>query len=186
MTGITAVGYEYTFSEGTSDKYWQVFCIGSVVATRYGRRGAIGQVTVHHEPQTWQANDLLNRLLDAKERKGYRLTSRSSLRFEVPAVIAEAAQSTNTTGSGGQNTGAAHALAAYYLKAALDSGTNLQCNDPLLEALATGTLSPRRIALGAFAGYTIKDAVLRNTGDEDLAVMAGLNSLGGGPSISDI
>lgn len=186
MTTIAAEGYEYVFSEGSSDKYWQIFRVGTVVATRYGRRGALGQVTVHHENSTWMATERLEKLLMAKERKGYRSTRGGHVRFEVPQVIAEAAQSTNTTGRGGQNTAAAHALAAYYLAASTERGVELSCGDPLYAEVRQATITPRRLALGAFAGIDFKDPALRTADEEDIAVMAGLNSLAGGPSVAGI
>ncbi|MCU0701725.1 MAG: DKNYY domain-containing protein [Myxococcaceae bacterium] len=62
----------FEFSEGSSNKFWEVSLQGTRVVTRYGRIGAPGQTTVKNEGSAEGAKKLYERLLREKTGKGYR------------------------------------------------------------------------------------------------------------------
>jgi len=61
----------FEFSEGTSNKFWEVWREGAQVFTRYGKIGASGQVTVKDEGDEAKASKLHEKLIGEKTRKGY-------------------------------------------------------------------------------------------------------------------
>lgn len=61
----------FVFSEGTSNKFWEISVDGTAVTTRYGRIGADGQVTVKKEANREKAQALADKLVREKIGKGY-------------------------------------------------------------------------------------------------------------------
>lgn len=61
----------FEFSEGTSNKFWEVWREGSVVNTRYGKIGGHGQSTIKDEGSEAAAEKLWARLINEKTKKGY-------------------------------------------------------------------------------------------------------------------
>lgn len=67
---MTAKRY-FEFSEGTSNKFWEIWKDGTQVFTRYGKIGASGQVTVKDEGSDEKAQKLYDKLVREKTGKGY-------------------------------------------------------------------------------------------------------------------
>jgi len=61
----------FEFSEGTSNKFWEVWVEGNKVLTRYGKIGAGGQTTVKDEGSPDGAKKLHDKLVKEKTGKGY-------------------------------------------------------------------------------------------------------------------
>ncbi len=61
----------FEFSEGTSNKFWEVWIDGNQVLTRYGKIGAGGQTTVKDEGSAAGAQKLYDKLIREKTGKGY-------------------------------------------------------------------------------------------------------------------
>lgn len=61
----------FEFSEGTSNKFWEVWIEGNQVLTRYGKIGANGQTTVKDEGSAAGAQKLYDKLIKEKTGKGY-------------------------------------------------------------------------------------------------------------------
>jgi predicted DNA-binding WGR domain protein len=61
----------FEFSEGTSNKFWEVWREGAVVNTRYGKIGGHGQSTIKDEGSEEAAEKLWTRLIHEKTKKGY-------------------------------------------------------------------------------------------------------------------
>lgn len=61
----------FEFSEGTSNKFWEVWVDGNKVLTRYGKIGAAGQTTVKDEGSPDAAQKLHDKLVREKTGKGY-------------------------------------------------------------------------------------------------------------------
>jgi uncharacterized protein (TIGR02996 family) len=61
----------FEFSEGTSNKFWEVWRDGVQVFTRYGKIGANGQVTVKKLSSDADAKSLHDKLIGEKTGKGY-------------------------------------------------------------------------------------------------------------------
>ncbi|MFT3713778.1 MAG: WGR domain-containing protein [Archangium sp.] len=61
----------FEFSEGSSNKFWEVWCEDSKVFTRYGKIGASGQITVKDEGSDDAALKLESKLVREKTGKGY-------------------------------------------------------------------------------------------------------------------
>lgn len=61
----------FEFSEGTSNKFWEVWVEGTKVLTRYGKIGAGGQTTVKDEGSPAEAQKLQDKLVGEKTKKGY-------------------------------------------------------------------------------------------------------------------
>lgn len=61
----------FEFSEGTSNKFWEVWRDGASVFTRYGKLGAAGQVTVKKLGSEADAKKLHDKLVGEKTGKGY-------------------------------------------------------------------------------------------------------------------
>ncbi len=61
----------FEFSEGTSNKFWEVWVEGTQVLTRYGKIGASGQTTVKDEGSADAAQKLHDKLVREKTGKGY-------------------------------------------------------------------------------------------------------------------
>lgn len=62
----------FEFSEGSSDKFWEISLTGGTVTTRYGKRGSSGQTTVKDAGTAAAASSLLASLVAQKVKKGYR------------------------------------------------------------------------------------------------------------------
>ncbi|MBL8916294.1 MAG: WGR domain-containing protein [Archangium sp.] len=61
----------FEFSEGTSNKFWEVWIEGNSLMTRYGKIGANGQQTVKDEGSPAGAQKLYDKLIREKTGKGY-------------------------------------------------------------------------------------------------------------------
>ncbi|MFO0600598.1 MAG: WGR domain-containing protein [Myxococcaceae bacterium] len=61
----------FEFSEGTSNKFWEVWMDGNKVLTRYGKIGAGGQTTIKDEGSSAGAQKLYDKLIKEKTGKGY-------------------------------------------------------------------------------------------------------------------
>jgi uncharacterized protein (TIGR02996 family) len=61
----------FEFSEGTSNKFWEVWIDGNKLMTRYGKIGASGQTTVKDEGSPAGAQKLYDKLIKEKTGKGY-------------------------------------------------------------------------------------------------------------------
>jgi uncharacterized protein (TIGR02996 family) len=61
----------FEFSEGTSNKFWEVWVDGNNVLTRYGKIGANGQTTTKDQGSPESAQQLHDKLIREKTGKGY-------------------------------------------------------------------------------------------------------------------
>jgi predicted DNA-binding WGR domain protein len=61
----------FEFSEGTSNKFWQIWLEGTSVMTKYGRIGASGSQTVKDLGDDAKANKEYDKLVNEKTKKGY-------------------------------------------------------------------------------------------------------------------
>jgi uncharacterized protein (TIGR02996 family) len=61
----------FEFSEGTSNKFWEVSLDGNSVRARYGKVGATGQITVKDFTSKADAQKELDKLVAEKTKKGY-------------------------------------------------------------------------------------------------------------------
>ncbi len=61
----------FEFSEGTSNKFWEVWVEGNAVLTRYGKIDASGQTTIKDEGSPAGAQKLHDKLVKEKTGKGY-------------------------------------------------------------------------------------------------------------------
>ncbi len=61
----------FEFSEGSSNKFWEVWCQGAEVFTRYGKIGASGQLTVKQLGSPADAKKQHDKLVAEKTGKGY-------------------------------------------------------------------------------------------------------------------
>ena len=81
----------FEFSEGTSQKFWEIWVDGSEVRTRYGKIGSAGQVTVKDEGTDEKAQKLYDKLVREKTGKGYvETTGGASAPAAAPAKAAPA------------------------------------------------------------------------------------------------
>jgi uncharacterized protein (TIGR02996 family) len=71
-------GRRYEFSEGSSNKFWEVKIEGANVITIYGRIGSDGQTTLKEYDNPAQAKKEYDKLIASKEKKGYQLVSEGS------------------------------------------------------------------------------------------------------------
>ncbi|MEO6771779.1 MAG: WGR domain-containing protein [Kofleriaceae bacterium] len=65
----------FEFSEGTSNKFWEVSLDGTSVRTRYGKLGTAGQITVKELSSKADAQKELDKLVAEKTKKGYAETT---------------------------------------------------------------------------------------------------------------
>lgn len=61
----------FEFSEGTSNKFWEIDLEGASVTTRYGKIGTDGQMTLKEEGTPDKAQKLYDKLVKEKTGKGY-------------------------------------------------------------------------------------------------------------------
>jgi uncharacterized protein (TIGR02996 family) len=61
----------FELSEGTSNKFWEVWCVGAELFTRYGRIGSNGQMTVKKLGSPAAAKQQHDKLVGEKTKKGY-------------------------------------------------------------------------------------------------------------------
>lgn len=70
--GVRTEGARYfEFSEGTSNKFWEVRLEGTAVMTRYGKIGADGQETMKEFDSEAKAKKEYDKLVGEKTKKGY-------------------------------------------------------------------------------------------------------------------
>jgi NAD-dependent DNA ligase len=65
----------YEFSDGSSNKFWQIDLNGSSFSTTYGKIGASGQTTLKSFKDDAAAQKEYDKLIDEKIKKGYTLVS---------------------------------------------------------------------------------------------------------------
>ena len=83
----------FEFSEGTSNKFWEVWVEGTKVLTRYGKIGASGQTTIKDEGSPAGAQKLHDKLVGEKTKKGYQEKGGSGgAAAPAPAAAAPAAK----------------------------------------------------------------------------------------------
>ncbi len=78
----------FEFSEGASNKFWEVWVDGGKVLTRYGKIGASGQTTVKDEGSADAAQKLHDKLVREKTGKGYAEKSGGGDAAPAPAKVA--------------------------------------------------------------------------------------------------
>lgn len=61
----------FEFSEGTSNKFWEIKLDGTSVRTRYGKIGTSGQQTLKDFDSDEKANKEYDKLVNEKTKKGY-------------------------------------------------------------------------------------------------------------------
>lgn len=61
----------FEYVKGSSNKFWEVWIDSSTVKTRYGKIGSTGQTSARKTPGPIEADELLDKLVDEKLRKGY-------------------------------------------------------------------------------------------------------------------
>ncbi len=79
----------FEFSEGTSNKFWEIWIDGTQVFTRYGKIGANGQVTLKDEGNPAGAQKLFDKLVKEKTGKGYVEKGGGAVAAPVPAPVVE-------------------------------------------------------------------------------------------------
>lgn len=82
----------FEFSEGTSNKFWEIWSDGSEVHTRYGKIGTAGQTTVKDEGDDAKAAKLYAKLVAEKTKKGYVEVGGGSSATAAKAAPAKAAK----------------------------------------------------------------------------------------------
>lgn len=65
----------YEFSEGTSNKFWEIELKGTSFTTTYGKVGTTGQTTLKEFPSADVAKKEYDKLIAEKTKKGYKLAS---------------------------------------------------------------------------------------------------------------
>jgi len=68
----------FEFSEGSSNKFWEIRIDGNSVRTRYGKIGASGQQTLKDYPNAAAATKEYDKLVAEKTKKGYEETDAPS------------------------------------------------------------------------------------------------------------
>src|SRR5215831_9414919 len=63
----------YEFSEGSSNKFWEITLEGSTFTTTYGRIGSDGQSTTKSFKSDAEAKKAYDKLIAEKVKKGYEL-----------------------------------------------------------------------------------------------------------------
>jgi uncharacterized protein (TIGR02996 family) len=80
----------FEFSEGSSNKFWEVWVDANTVFTRYGKIGAGGQTTLKDEGSPAGAQKLHDKLVKEKTGKGYVEKSSSEAAPPAPAPVVAA------------------------------------------------------------------------------------------------
>jgi uncharacterized protein (TIGR02996 family) len=80
----------FTFVEGSSNKFWEIFGDGSTVQTNYGKLGTAGQSTVKNEASADAARKLYEKLIAEKTKKGYVEEKGKANAKPAPAAKSEA------------------------------------------------------------------------------------------------
>src|SRR5579864_2109861 len=75
----------YEYSEGSSNKFWEITLDGNNVVTHYGRIGSDGQSTTKPFKDAGEAKNAYDKLIAEKTKKGYTLAG------AAPAAVAEKA-----------------------------------------------------------------------------------------------
>lgn len=68
----------FEFSEGSSNKFWEVWCVGAELFTRYGKIGSDGQLTVKKLGSPAVAKQQHDKLVGEKTKKGYKEKGKSN------------------------------------------------------------------------------------------------------------
>lgn len=80
----------YEFSEGSSNKFWEIELDGSSFTTKYGKIGTDGQVTLKEFDSEDKAKKEYDKLIAEKTKKGYELVSGGKAKAAAPAKAAAA------------------------------------------------------------------------------------------------
>lgn len=83
----------YEFSEGTSNKFWEIELKGTSFTTTYGKVGTTGQTTLKEFPSAAVAKKEYDKLIAEKIKKGYKLAGGGRGASPAPAVAPAAAPS---------------------------------------------------------------------------------------------
>ena len=75
--GTTTPRY-FEFSEGSSNKFWEVWTVGTELRTKYGRIGAAGSTTVKDFGTAEKVQKEYDKIVAEKTKKGYEETTRSA------------------------------------------------------------------------------------------------------------
>lgn len=75
----------FEFSEGSSNKFWEVSLDGTTVVTKWGRIGTDGQTTLKKEASVDKAQATLSKLIKEKTAKGYVEKSATATAAATPA-----------------------------------------------------------------------------------------------------
>ena len=75
----------YEFSEGTSNKFWEITLRGASFVTRYGKLGTDGQETLKEFDTPDKAKKEYDKLIAEKEKKGYELVGKGAGAKAAPA-----------------------------------------------------------------------------------------------------
>ena len=72
MTTAARITRRFEFSEGSSNKFWEISASGTEVMVRYGRIGSDGQTNVKSFADEAAATKHADKLIKEKTGKGYR------------------------------------------------------------------------------------------------------------------
>lgn len=89
MTAVTCEVNELHFREGTSDKFYRIYKLGTRVHVQYGKRGTGGQWSTKDFPSTFQADDFATRQYYEKTGKGYQDTGSATFATDTTATTFE-------------------------------------------------------------------------------------------------
>ena len=87
----------YEFSEGPSNKFWEINLSGKSFTTTYGKIGTPGQTTIKQFGSDADAKKEHDKLVAEKTKKGYELVAGSKAAKAAPAAPAKATKATKAT-----------------------------------------------------------------------------------------
>ncbi|MFT3709065.1 MAG: WGR domain-containing protein [Archangium sp.] len=90
----------FEFSEGSSNKFWEVELKGNDVVTTYGRIGTGGQTTIKSEANADKAQKTYDKLIREKTGKGYVEQGATASPAAAPATATATAPAKKKSGSG--------------------------------------------------------------------------------------
>ena len=76
----------YEFSEGSSNKFWEIKLDGASFTTTYGKLGASGQTTIKKWKDAAQAKAEYEKLIAEKTKKGYAIVGGNGSSAKPAAV----------------------------------------------------------------------------------------------------
>ena len=93
----------YEFSEGASNKFWEITLKGTSFVTRYGKIGTDGQETLKEFDSPDKAKKEYEKLIAEKEKKGYELVSGGGGTRKAAATPAKKAAAADLFGNEGDD-----------------------------------------------------------------------------------